>query len=122
VKITTKRLRKPIRKKMWMPSQDSQAGKPERRRRISSASSSLLSPGAKGAQESWPKYECVAPRQTRGRHLVEQRLEQVMVLAVEQRQLGPGARQAARGREAAEAAADDHDLCHDPFIVGGARL
>ena len=31
------------------------------RRRIASASSSVLSPGARAAQSSWPKYECVAP-------------------------------------------------------------
>ena len=41
-------------------------------------------------------------------HLVEQRLEQVMVGAVDERDLDLGARQRTHRRQAAEAAADDH--------------
>ena len=43
------------------------------------------------------------------RHLVEQRLEQVVVGAVDQRDLDRRAAQRARGGQAAEAAADDQD-------------
>ena len=51
----------------------------------------------------------VARRQRARRHLVEQRLEQVVVRAVDQRHVDVGAPQPLRGGKPAEAAADDHD-------------
>ena len=52
----------------------------------------------------------VAGRQRRRRHLIEQRLEQVVVVAVEERDAHRRTLQRLRGREPAEAAADDHDV------------
>ena len=50
----------------------------------------------------------LARREQAGGDLVEQRLEQVVVGAVDQRDLGPAAGQDLRRPDAAEAAADDH--------------
>jgi hypothetical protein len=52
----------------------------------------------------------VGRRQRRGRNLIQQRLEAVMVLPVDQRDVDRGAAQRLRGFDAAEAGADDHDL------------
>src|SRR5262249_50812602 len=49
----------------------------------------------------------VAGRQRRGRHLIEQRLKEMIVVAIEQRHAHVGATKGARCVEAAEAAADD---------------
>ena len=45
-----------------------------------------------------------------GRDLVEERLEEVVVRAVDERDVDRGAAQGARGDEPAEAAAHDHDV------------
>ena len=60
----------------------------------------------------------VAGRERGHRHLVEQRLEDVMVPAVEDREPNPRAPQRAGGVEPAEAAADDDDM--GKSHVGGA--
>ena len=54
-----------------------------------------------------------------GRHLVEQRLEQVVVRPVDQGHLDRGAPQEARREEPAEAAADDDDPVRAWCAVGG---
>ena len=50
--------------------------------------------------------------EARGGHLVEQRLEQVIVVAVDQRDRHARPREARRAGEAAEAGADDHNARH----------
>jgi hypothetical protein len=52
------------------------------------------------------------------RHLVEQRLEQVVVRAVHQRHIYVGVAQLVRSRQTTEAAADDH---HAAATDGGAH-
>ena len=52
----------------------------------------------------------VARRQRRRRDLVQQRLEEMVVVAVDQRDADRRARERPRRVEAAEAAADDHDV------------
>ena len=52
----------------------------------------------------------IARRQRRGRHLIEQRLEAVMILRVDQRHVGVRPRKRATGFQPAEASADDHHL------------
>ena len=63
----------------------------------------------------------VGRRQRRGRHLVEQRLEAMVVLAVEHGHVDGGARERFRGFEPAEARADDDHLRtrlhHAPSIL-----
>ena len=62
------------------------------------------------AQDPADRRRDVAGRQRRHRHLIEQRLEDVMVAAVEDRHADARAPQRAGGIEAAEAAADDDDM------------
>jgi hypothetical protein len=52
----------------------------------------------------------VAWRQRRGRHLVEKRLKEMIVVAIEDRDADRRTRQRARGLEPAESTADDHDV------------
>ena len=54
----------------------------------------------------------VAGVQRRGGDLVEQRLEEVVVAAVDERDAHGRARSARAAAEPAEAAADDHDVGH----------
>ena len=61
------------------------------------------------AQDPADRRRDVAGRQRRGRHLIEQRLEQVVVVAIEQRDPDRRAGERARRVEAAESAADDDD-------------
>ena len=61
----------------------------------------------------------VARGQRAGRHLVEQRLEQVVVHPVDERHVDVGAAQLARGGEPAEAAADDHDPAARRLLPSG---
>ena len=56
----------------------------------------------------------LARRQGAGRDLVGQRLEEVEVAAVDERDLDVGALEVQGGLEAAEAAAHDDDTMHDP--------
>ena len=63
----------------------------------------------------------VAGREARRRHLVEQRLKQVVIAAVEQRDAHRRALQGLRCREPAEASTDDHDMgCvwHTVLVLG----
>jgi len=55
-------------------------------------------------------------RQRRGRHLVEQRLEQMVIALVDQRDVAARAFERLDGREAAKAPADNHDL---RFVLHG---
>ena len=48
-------------------------------------------------------------REHRRRHLVEQRLKDMVVAAIDQNHIGLGVRESARRRDPAEARADDHD-------------
>ena len=50
----------------------------------------------------------------RGRHLIEQRLEQMIIVAVDQRDIDGGAGKRLGGRKPAEAGADD-----DHMLAGG---
>ena len=52
----------------------------------------------------------VTGRQRRGRNLIQQRLKDVMVAAIQQRDLGVGLSKRLRGRESPETAANDHDM------------
>ena len=72
----------------------------------------------------------VAGRERGRRHLVEQRLEQMVVVPVDQRDLGRRAGQGARHLEPAEAGAEDHHakrprpgslLRHNAFSRPGQR-
>ena len=63
--------------------------------------------------------------QARGRHLVQQRLEQVVVGAVDQRDLDLRFRERAHRLDAAESAAHDHDLrfaCHHAASIAAAGI
>jgi hypothetical protein len=62
------------------------------------------------AQHPADRRRDVARRQRGGGHLVEQRLEQMVVVAIEQRDANRCARQRARGVQAAEPAAENHDM------------
>jgi len=59
---------------------------------------------------TWRMGAAISPGgEDRGRHLVEQRLEQVVVGAVNEQHIGRRVAQGLRGREAAEASThDDH--------------
>jgi hypothetical protein len=70
------------------------------------------------AQRGADRHGDVTGRQRRGGDLVQQRLKQVMVPAVDQRHRDGRARQPARGRQAAEAAANDD---HVGTVGGGAH-
>ena len=76
-----------------------------------SVTSAISTRGVGAALERGPdRRGAVARGQGAGRDLVEQRLEQVVVRAVDQRHVDVGAPRArARAASAAEAAADDHD-------------
>ena len=82
-----------------------------RRAATSIASASASSTRTFGGMPEDPadRRRDVAGRQRRGRHLVEQRLEEMVVMPIEQRDAHPFAAQDFRGREPAESAADDHD-------------
>ena len=68
----------------------------------------------------------IAGRQSGRRHLVEQRLEQVVIAAVEQGDADRRALQRLSGGEPAEPSADDHDMWgfirHMRHIAGGSRV
>ena len=55
------------------------------------------------------RRSAVARRQATSRHLVEQRLEQVVVRAVDERHVDVGVPKLVRGSQTAEPTADDHD-------------
>ena len=55
---------------------------------------------------NWPGH--IGRRQRRGRHLIEQRLEAMMVLAIDHDDIGGRASQRLGGFQAAEAGTDDH--------------
>jgi len=62
------------------------------------------------AQDVAQRRGDVGRRQTRRRDLVEQRLEQMMVAAIDQRDAHLRAREIARGPQARESATDDHHV------------
>ena len=61
-------------------------------------------------------------RQRRGRHLIEQRLEQMMIGAVDERDVDRSLAELARGRKAGESAAEDDDVrargSHSAIMAG----
>ena len=61
------------------------------------------------AQDPADRRRHIARRQRRGRDLIEQRLEQMVVVAIEERDLRVRAGERARRMQTAESAADDHD-------------
>ena len=62
------------------------------------------------AQDGADRPGDLGGRERRGRHLIEQRLEAVMVLPVDHRDVDRDAGERRGGREAAEAGADDDDV------------
>ena len=61
------------------------------------------------AQDVAQRFRDVRRRERRGRDLIEQRLEEVMILAIEERDAHADLAERLRGLQSAEAAADDDD-------------
>src|SRR6185436_5508754 len=61
------------------------------------------------AEEPADRHGNVARGERRGRHLIEQRLKDVVVRPIEDRHVNGGVAQRSRGVQAAESRADDHD-------------
>jgi hypothetical protein len=61
------------------------------------------------AENNPDRFGDVGRRQCRGRYLIQQRLEQVIVVAVDQPNVDRGPRKTARRHQPAKAGANDHD-------------